>query len=403
MSDKVFRIGPIRPPSEANSLLIQVTNGCTWNKCRFCQLYRHTKFKAYSADSIRADIDNIAYWADRVRKYQCKGSPGTDDCGASSNAGGTAGSACGASWDLDGINAELAALADDDERQCMYTVANWLLAGGENVFLQDGNSTALSSGRLTDVLVYLRQVFPQIKRITSYGRAENLSRSTAEDYAELKAAGLDRIHSGFESGSDAVLTRINKGVTQEQQIRAGQAVKAGGIELSIYFMPGVGGKDLSSSNAEGTAEVINAVDPDFVRVRTAAIKPGTELYQDWQEGKFELCSDDDKVREIRRVIELADENLSTYLVSDHMINLLQNVEGYIAGKTRMLQVIDRYLDLPEEDRRFFQLLRRTLRAYDLDDMKRLGSIERARLRTDVMKENELGWSVRMNGYICRYV
>ena len=402
MSEKTFRIGPIRPPSEANSLLIQVTNGCTWNRCRFCQLYRHTKFKAYSADSIRDDIDNIAYWAERVRKYQCKGMPVTVDCSTAGNTGDTAGSACGMSWDIDGINAELSALADDEERQCMYTVANWLLAGGENVFLQDGNSTALSSGRLTDVLVYLRQVFPQIKRITSYGRAENLSRSTAADYAELKAAGLDRIHSGFESGSDAVLTRINKGVTQEQQIRAGQAVKAGGIELSIYFMPGVGGKDLSSSNAEGTAEVINAVDPDFVRVRTAAIKPGTELYRDWQEGKFELCSDDDKVREIRRVIELADENLSTYLVSDHMINLLQNVEGYIADK-RMLQVIDRYLDLPEEDRRVFQLLRRTLRAYDLDDMKRLGSIERARLRNDVMKENELGWSVRMNGYICRYV
>ena len=87
MSDKVFRIGPIRPPSEANSLLIQVTNGCTWNKCRFCQLYRHTKFKAYSADSIRADIDNIAYWADRVRKYQCKGSPGTDDCGTAGSNG----------------------------------------------------------------------------------------------------------------------------------------------------------------------------------------------------------------------------------------------------------------------------------------------------------------------------
>ena len=393
MSEKTFRIGPIRPPSEANSLLIQVTNGCTWNKCRFCQLYRHTKFKAYSADSIRADIDNIAYWAERVRKYQCKGIPG-------------------ASWDIDGINAELSALADDEERQCMYTVANWLLAGGENVFLQDGNSTALSSGRLTDVLVYLRQVFPQIKRITSYGRAENLSRSTADDYAELKAAGLDRIHSGFESGSDAVLARINKGVTQEQQIRAGQAVKAGGIELSIYFMPGVGGKDLSASNAEGTAEVINAVDPDFVRVRTAAIKPGTELYQDWQEGQFALCSDDDKVREIRRVIELAEEGLSTYMVSDHMINLLQNVEGYLgisgtgqhrAGKTRLLQQIDRYLDLPDADRRVFQLLRRTLRAYDLDDMDRLGSIERERLRAEVMKENELGWDVRMNGYICRYV
>lgn len=387
MSDRTFRIGPIRPPSEANSLLIQVTNGCTWNKCKFCQLYRHTKFKAYSADSIRADIDNIAYWAERVRKYERKG-------------------VSAFAWDIEGINAELSNMTDADEQQCMYTVANWLVGGGENVFLQDGNSTALSSGRLTDVLVYLRQVFPQIKRITSYGRAENLSRSTAEDFAELKSAGLDRIHSGFETGSDAVLKRINKGVTQEQQIRAGKAIKDGGIELSIYFMPGVGGKDLSADNAEGTAEVINAVNPDFVRVRTAAIKPGTELYQDWQDGRFELCGDDDKVREIRRVIELADAGLDTYLVSDHMINLLQSAEGYMSpagDRERMLGLIDRYLSMPEADRRVFQLLSRTLRAYDLDDMERLSAAERETLRAEVMKENELGWIVRMNGYICRYV
>ena len=365
-------------------MLIQVTNGCTWNKCRFCQLYRHTKFKAYSADSIRADIDNIAYWAERVRKYERKGTSAF-------------------AWDLEGINAELSNMTDVEDQQCMYTVANWLVGGGENVFLQDGNSTALSGGRLSDVLIYLRQVFPQIKRITSYGRAENLSRSTAEEFAELKAAGLDRIHSGFETGSDAVLQRINKGVTQEQQIRAGRAIKAGGIELSIYFMPGVGGKDLSNDNAEGTAEVINVVAPDFVRVRTAAIKPGTELYQDWQEGKFELCSDDGKVQEIRRIIELADD-VDTYLVSDHMINLLQDVEGYmVSGRQQMLQRVDEYLDLPEADRRVFQLLRRTLRAYNLDDIKRLSQIELEQLREEVMKENELGWTVRMNGYICRYV
>ena len=402
MSERVFRIGPIRPPSEANSLLIQVTNGCTWNKCRFCQLYRHTKFKAYSADSIRADIDNIAYWAQRVRRYERKSSP--------------PGSAA-AGWDIDGINAELSSIADDDERQCTYTVANWLIAGGENVFLQDGNSTALSSGRLTDVLVYLRQVFPQVKRITSYGRAENLSRSSAEDYAELKAAGLDRIHSGFESGSDAVLKRINKGVTQEQQIRAGKAVKAGGIELSIYFMPGVGGKDLSADNAEGTAEVINEVNPDFVRVRTAAIKHGTELYRDWQDGLFELCGDDDKVREIRRVIELTGgtqgeqrSGIGTYLVSDHMINLLQDIEGYLGrgggvtdDRVRMLARIDEYLGMPEDRRRVFQLLRRTLRAYSLDDMRTISDVQLRQLCADVMKENELGWNVRMNGYICRYV
>lgn len=156
-----------RPPSEANSLLLQVTNGCTWNKCKFCQLYRHTKFRAYSADSIKADIDNIAYQADIIRRYQTP-------LGA---------------WDIDGLNQELGQIPSEEEQQCFYMVANWLVGGGENVFLQDGNTTALSSGRLSDVLIYLKQAFPGIKRITSYGRAENLSRVSAEEYAELKEAG----------------------------------------------------------------------------------------------------------------------------------------------------------------------------------------------------------------------
>ena len=109
------------------------------------------------------------------------------------------------------------------------------------------------------MLIYLKQAFPGIKRITSYGRAENLSRVSAEEYAELKEAGLDRIHSGFETGSDAVLQKINKGVTQQQEITAGKNIKAGGIELSVYFMPGVGGKELTKENAEGTSHVINEI------------------------------------------------------------------------------------------------------------------------------------------------
>ena len=110
--ERTFRIGPIRPPSEAESLLLQVTNGCTWNKCKFCQLYRHTKFKAYSADSIKADIDNMVYQAQVVEQYR--------------NGDGT--------WDIDGINAELMK-GTEDERQCLYMMANWIIDGAENVFL----------------------------------------------------------------------------------------------------------------------------------------------------------------------------------------------------------------------------------------------------------------------------
>lgn len=379
--ERTFRIGPIRPPSEAESLLLQVTNGCTWNKCKFCQLYRHTKFKAYSADSIKADIDNMVYQAQRVEKYR--------------NANGT--------WDIDGLNRELMN-GTDDERQCMYMVANWLIGGGENVFLQDGNTTALSSGRLTDVLIYLKQAFPSIKRITSYGRAENLSRVSAEEFAELKAAGLDRIHSGFESGSDAVLKKINKGVTQQQEITAGKNVKAGGIELSIYFMPGVGGRELSEDNALGTAHVINEVNPDFVRVRTSAVKPGTGLHEDFINGEFTLCSDDEKLLEVRTVIEKAD-GVDTRLVSDHIINLLQKIEGSLKNdKAKLLDMIDEYLSLPDRERRLYQAARRMARVNDPSDMIRLAPSEINQLKRFVDSiEDPYEWEIRMNSLISRYI
>lgn len=378
---RTFRIGPIRPPSEATSLLLQVTNGCTWNKCKFCQIYRHTKFKAYSADSIKADIDNMVYHAERARKYQ--------------RPDGT--------WDIGGLNRELR-LGNEDELQCFYMVANWLVNGGENVFLQDGNTTALSSGRLTDVLKYLKQAFPQIKRITSYGRAENLARVSAEEYAELKAAGLDRIHSGFESGSDAVLEKINKGVTAQQEITAGKNIKAGGIDLSVYFMPGVGGKELSEDNALGMAHVINEVDPDFIRIRTSALKPGTELHDDFLNGEFTICSDDEKLMEIRTIIEQAN-GIETKLVSDHIVNLFQNIEGSLKNdKTEMLEIIDEYFALPEEDRKIYQALRRMGRVGSLKDVESVRSDDIKAVKQLINSiPGSYEWELKMNEYICRYI
>lgn len=380
--ERTFRIGPIRPPSEANSLLLQVTNGCTWNKCKFCQLYRHTKFKAYSADSIKADIDNIAYQADIIRRYQTP-------LGA---------------WDIDGLNQELGQIPSEEERQCFYMVANWLVGGGENVFLQDGNTTALSSGRLSDVLIYLKQAFPGIKRITSYGRAENLSRVSAEEYAELKEAGLDRIHSGFETGSDAVLQKINKGVTQQQEITAGKNIKAGGIELSVYFMPGVGGKELTKENAEGTFHVINEIGPDFLRIRTAAVKPGTGLYEDYQNGQLTLCSDEEKLLEIRTVIERASE-IDTRVVSDHIINLLQGVEGHIVlDRQKMLDMIDGYLNKPEYEKRLYQAARRMALVNGPGDMKYLDQSRVDQIESLIRAiPDPYEWEEKMNALIGRYI
>ena len=377
---RVFRIGPIRPPSEADSLLLQVTEGCTWNRCRFCTIYKGTKFRAFSADSVKEDIDVIVSYAEEAERFRTSFGM----------------------WDLEGLNRHLDSFSDFEERQCFYMVSNWLVNGGENVFLQDGNTTALSSGRLSDVLIYLKEQFPSIRRITSYGRAENLSRYDSDYFRELKEAGLDRIHSGYESGSDEVLKLINKGTTAEQEIKAGRDIKEGGIELSAYFMPGIGGKALSLENARGTARVINEVAPDFLRVRTAAIKPGTELYELYEKGNYCLCSEDDKVNEIREVIA-STEGIPTRIVSDHMVNLLQDIEGSLSNSQELLGKIDRYFNMSEVDRRVFQLLRRSLRIYMLQDMNRLTPAQMDSFRENVKDIPEDRWDAEMNDYICRYI
>lgn len=374
-----YRIGPIRPPSEAQSLLLQITQGCTWNKCKFCNLYRGTQFKTFSADSIKRDIDTMAEYAALIERHRSDGR-----------------------WDIQGLNEELGTLSPE-EQNCYYSVANWLIGGGETVFLQDGNSLILRDGRLSEVLVYLRKTFPNIKRITSYGRAENLSKISAEGYAELKEAGLDRIHSGFETGSDAVLQLVNKGVTSQQEIVAGQNIKAGGLELSVYFMPGLGGKRLSQDNALGMTNVINQVDPDFVRIRTAAVKPGTELYEDYTSGALVLCSEEEKLLELRTLISET-KGVSTILISDHMINLLQDLEGSLASeKETMIKQIDDYLALPEKERKYFQLARRLRYANYLSEMPLSENIM-WRL-TDIMDSitTQTEWDDEMNKIISNYI
>jgi len=382
MSDKqkVFRIGPIRPPSEADSLLLQVTEGCTWNKCRFCNLYRHTKFRAYTVDSIKEDIDIMDWYASLIKKHRKTGQ-----------------------WDIAAINAEMDHMSSE-EANCCYMIANWLISGGKNVFLQDGNTLALSAGKLIEVLKYLREIFPQIERITSYGRAETLSKVSVEEYKELKNVGLDRIHSGFETGCDAVLELINKGTTVEQEIRAGKNIKGGGIELSVYFMPGVGGKELSVDNAMGTSHVVREIDPDFVRIRTAALKPGTELYELYQQGRFTMCSDDDKLNEIKLLIENTKE-CSGRLVSDHIINLLQTVEGSLKDdRLKMLATIDAYFSLPEKERKIFQLARRSGGVTSIEDLSRMTEQQREKLENISMNYGSgRKWDEAMNEMISRYI
>jgi len=238
------------------------------------------------------------------------------------------------------------------------SVALWLYYGGESAFLQDANSLIMKTPDLVEVLRHLKKTFPNLKRITSYARSQTLARKPVEKLKELREAGLNRIHVGLESGSDQVLSLVRKGCTAAQQIEGGQRVVAAGIELSEYVMPGLGGRDLSRDHALETARVLNAISPHFIRIRSLALPPGTRLRERWEKGELPRLSDEDIVRELRLFIEHL-EGIESRLVSDHMLNMLEELEGKLPeDKERLLAVIDDFLALPQEERLLFQLGRR---------------------------------------------
>lgn len=346
MNNHYFEQGPIRPPSEATSLLIRVTRNCPWNKCAFCHTYRRTKFELRSVDDVKSDIQAMKDIADDVM-----------DLSRQWGEGGTVNK-----------NVLRKIYNSGDYNDFIYSVAAWLYFGGENVFLQDANSLILKTTDLLSILEFLKEKFPKIKRITSYCRSHTAARKTVDEFKQLKKAGLSRIHIGMESGSDDVLSLIHKGVTAADHIRAGMNIREAGIELSEYVMPGLGGIRLTREHALETAKVINAINPDFVRLRTLHVVPGTGLDELMKKGEFERLSDDGILEEIKLFIENLDVN-GTYLASDHILNLLEELEGVFPDdKKKILSAIDRYFELSSTDRQIFRLGRRTGVFRKLDDL-----------------------------------
>lgn len=382
MSDRSFPTGPIRPPSEADSLLLQVTQGCTWNKCRFCVVYRGHPFRILQPEQIRQNIDNMAYYRDLI--YSC-----ADQHGIVSR---------------EKIVPYLQDMTPQ-ELQCFYMIYNWVGHGAKNVFLQDGNSVALKPEKLADALFYLREKFPTIERVTTYGRAGTLARYSAEQFRLLKESGLNRIHTGFESGSDKILQMINKGLTQAEQIEAGRKTVEAGIELSVYFMPGIGGREFSGENASETAYVVNQIQPDFVRLRTFVLKLESEMFGMKLRGEFEECTDIEKLREIRQLIDGIDSP-DTRIVSDHIVNLIGSLNGRIGSdKEWMLAQADQVLELPVMEQRTYQNIRRHGLVNNYEQMKAEVSpahLDRMRRQAEGYETDEL-WEDYLNEILRQYV
>jgi radical SAM superfamily enzyme YgiQ (UPF0313 family) len=352
-----FELGPIRPPSEAQSILLRLTRNCHWNKCAFCPVYKNRQFSMRKVDEIKRDIDMMSAIADTIYRELNRSFPDRKDNTVVAQVVG---------------NIDFGEGIDQD---CARQVAFWMYHGMKSLFLQDADSLVLRTADLLEILNYAREKFPTLERITTYSRAHTISRKTPGELADLRGAGLNRVHIGMETGSDAVLSLVNKGVTQEEQIRAGRNIIMAGFELSEYFMPGLGGKELSLENAVESARVLSEINPTFIRIRSTIPVPGTPLFDMMAAGRWTPLTEEEKVREIRLFIEKL-EGLTSSVQSDHIMNLLEDVEGTFPGdKTAMLRMIDRFLDMAPEDRESFIVGRRIGRYRYLSDYVRLDEVE----------------------------
>lgn len=326
-----YELGPIRPPSEAYSLLIRVTCNCPWNRCKFCPIYKGSKFQLRTVDEVRQDIDTAKAIRDEIVTL----------AGKSGNS----------------IRKTAAAVYRNAPDDAFRNVALWLYAGGKHAFLQDANTLIMKTPGLVEVIRYLKETFPDIDRVTSYARSKTASQKTLEELKDLHRAGLTRIHMGVESGYDPVLAFLDKGVTAADHITGGRNVVASGISLCTYVMPGAGGKKWWREHAVETARVLNEINPDFIRLRTLTIQSRMLLHKDVVGGEFVRLTDEEIIEEIKLMIEHLD--CRAEVVSDHMMNLLPEVEGQLPGdKGKILAVIGRFQALSPQERDVYKLGRR---------------------------------------------
>ncbi len=229
----------IRPPSEANSILLQVTVGCSRNKCTFCGTYQGERFRIKSDDVIMADIAFAATYCRRQRR----------------------------------------------------------------VFLCDGDALIIPQRRLLAILDAIRERLPWVTRVGAYANAKSLKLKSSAELNELRSSGLGILYFGLETGDDTTLQRIRKGGDSQLMIQMGRKAKEAGFKLSITVLLGIAGRDRSAVHARETGRVLSAIDPDYVGALTLMLIPGTALYADHEAGRFPLIEPAEMLAELRTMID----------------------------------------------------------------------------------------------------
>ena len=275
---------PFRPPSEADSLLLRVTRGCPWNRCTFCSMYKTVKFEIRDLEEIRGDIVMAGeLYGERVR----------------------------------------------------------------TVFIADSDSLVTKTEAFLEVLKSLYTFFPRVERVTSYARGKTLAKKPFEDLEKIRKAGLTRLHVGLETGDRELLQEIKKGAPPEEMIEAGKKAKRAGFEYSLYVLLGIGGEEKWEQHARGTAEVLNQIDPHFIRVRTFIPQPESPLYDAMEAGRFQSPAPETILKETKLLLEKLE--VTSEFLSDHISNLLPLHGKLPQEKERMVAMAEEALRRFKED------------------------------------------------------
>ncbi len=272
-----------RPPSEARSLILQVTNGCSWNRCTFCEMYTQPQ-----------------------KRFRLK--PQSE------------------------IEQELAAVAETG-------------VPVRRIFLADGDAMTLSSRRLKLIMQAINHYLPGVQRVSSYCLPRNLKNKTAEELAELRELGLSLFYVGCESGDDLVLDRVNKGENFATSLAALRKIKAAGSKSSVMILNGMGGKRFSRQHAENSARLMNGAQPDYLSTLVVSFPAGVDRFQAGFKGEFEPLDQAGLFQEMFWLLDgLELEN--TIFRSDHASNYLVLKGTLSRDKPRLLQMVRDALERP---------------------------------------------------------
>jgi radical SAM superfamily enzyme YgiQ (UPF0313 family) len=277
-----------RPPSEADSFLLQISLGCSHNKCSYCAMYDlpEQRFKAKEWATVAADIEEAA----------------------------------------------------------RLSVTGSVI---RRVFLCDGDALILPTNHLARILTTLKENLPTVRRVGIYGDARSILRKSPEELAHLKELGLGIVYHGAESGDDEVLRRVNKGSTAEQAAEAAARLREAGIRHSVMVMLGLGGTERSVEHAAQTAELLTRMDPPFVGALTTTLVPGTPLFQDSEAGDFALPDPWGMLEELRVLIRNSRFTRCRFH-SNHASNYVPLSLNLPADRDKALAALDRILEQRDE-------------------------------------------------------